>query len=346
MGAEREMKEDMTRILIASMLEKAFNDGKSSPRRAARNLVDLGVAFSKGRFQKRFLVYAQEMLQDQDSAYYDLISDVIVHVDRNLLVNFGMNLGYNGCIKGAQKIRSIEKEQGFNIPWILPMKLNEENIQQMAEEYHRRIRQGKELGIYVYLLQFSGDEPEKLLEFLKENPDCAFIMFLDGQKISQEFMNKIKEYKNGMISVPAGKDSVENCREMREKGLLYALYASYGDKNGDKILDGSWIQEQLCLHSQFLFLLPEDGCDTEIQEKIYEYVTKVRMKQRHPVFCMEVKEDFKLIDHIISEDSCAVGFDVQGDVLVYRNDTRMKAREAREKSLEEILRILAPKEVL
>lgn len=52
------MKEDMTRILIASMLEKAFNDGKSSPRRAARNLVDLGVAFSKGRFQKRFLVYA------------------------------------------------------------------------------------------------------------------------------------------------------------------------------------------------------------------------------------------------------------------------------------------------
>lgn len=61
------------------------------------------------------------------------------------------------------------------------------------------------------------------------------------------------------------------------------------------------------------------------------------MKQRHPVFCMEVKEDFKLIDHIISEDSCAVGFDVQGDVLVYRNDTRMKAREAREKSLEEIL---------
>ena len=62
LGAEREMKEDMTRILIASMLEKAFNDGKSSPRRAARNLVDLGVAFSKGRFQKRFLVYAQEML--------------------------------------------------------------------------------------------------------------------------------------------------------------------------------------------------------------------------------------------------------------------------------------------
>ena len=73
LGAEREMKEDMTRILIASMLEKAFNDGKSSPRRAARNLVDLGVAFSKGRFQKRFLVYAQEMLQDQDSAYYQLL---------------------------------------------------------------------------------------------------------------------------------------------------------------------------------------------------------------------------------------------------------------------------------
>ena len=47
-----------------------------------------------------------------------------------------------------------------------------------------------------------------------------------------------------------------------------------------------------------------------------------------------------------AEDSCAVGFDVQGDVLVYRNDTRMKVREAREKSLEEILRILAPKEVL
>lgn len=84
------------------MLEKAFNDGKSSPRRAARNLVDLGVAFQR-KISEAFLVYAQEMLQDQDSAYYDLISDVIVHVDRNLLVNFGMNLGYNGCTKERRR---------------------------------------------------------------------------------------------------------------------------------------------------------------------------------------------------------------------------------------------------
>lgn len=50
------------------MLQKIFRDGKRSPRRTVRNLVDLGLNVSKGRFQTRFLTYAQEMLQNQESA--------------------------------------------------------------------------------------------------------------------------------------------------------------------------------------------------------------------------------------------------------------------------------------
>lgn len=62
------MKEDIKRTLITSMLQKIFRDGKRSPRRTVRNLVDLGLNVSKGRFQTRFLTYAQEMLQNQESA--------------------------------------------------------------------------------------------------------------------------------------------------------------------------------------------------------------------------------------------------------------------------------------
>lgn len=111
------MQKDISRILIESVINKTLKDITVSPRRTARNLIDMGVNFSKGRFQKLFLSSAQEFLQNQNSAYYDLITDVSDHVDKKIISTFGMNLGYNGCTRGAKKIREIKKNRHFHVPW-------------------------------------------------------------------------------------------------------------------------------------------------------------------------------------------------------------------------------------
>lgn len=283
------------------MLQKIFRDGKRSPRRTVRNLVDLGLNVSKGRFQTRFLTYAQEMLQNQESAYYELAADVIAHTDERLLINFGMNLGYNGCTKGASLIRKTEKEQGVHIPWSLSMNMDSRMPEQEADACQKQICRGKEQGIYVYLMTLTQGNPAELLKVLNRNPDCAFLVFLGEQEISETFAKEIVECGNAMVSVPARPDSAQNCRLMRNNGLLYAVHAGYGEEDADRMLDDSWLKKQLFLHPQCAFICADGECRREIRQKVYDHVVDVRMRQKYPILLMEVREDLQMIDHIISE---------------------------------------------
>ena len=48
------MGESMTRILVKTMVRKTIRDIKDSPERSIRNLVDMALNFSEGRFQQDF----------------------------------------------------------------------------------------------------------------------------------------------------------------------------------------------------------------------------------------------------------------------------------------------------
>ena len=107
------MSGDINRILIGSVVRKAIADAQNSPGRSVRNLVDAGVNFARGKFQKNFLENVQAILQNEDSAYYTLAKDLLLNVDRHILFTLGMNLGYNGCTKGVKIIRDTERKRGF-----------------------------------------------------------------------------------------------------------------------------------------------------------------------------------------------------------------------------------------
>ena len=76
------MKLDTNRVLIEASIRKALRDMESAPERSCRNLIDLGLSFTKGRFQESFLRTAQEMLNHENSAYYALIKDTAGTVSR------------------------------------------------------------------------------------------------------------------------------------------------------------------------------------------------------------------------------------------------------------------------
>ena len=83
------MQRDFKRISIENIVHKAFMDIEEDPRRGLRNLVDLGVNFAKGRFQKPFLRTIQNMLEDEESAYYTLLEQLLKkHTSLQQLRNF------------------------------------------------------------------------------------------------------------------------------------------------------------------------------------------------------------------------------------------------------------------
>lgn len=337
------MQTDLNKILIEGMLKKAVSDSYISPERTIRNLIDLAVNFSKGRFQKNFLCNIQEMLQNPESKYYQLFMDIVSGVDMDLLIKFGMNLGYNGCTKGADLIREIEKQEGFNVPWSLVLDINPEKLELEPDLYPAILRQGVSLGIYTYFLGIRTGNPEKLIPVFEAQPECAFLVFLNGHQITEKFLESVKESKNVMISVYNDNEAAEACAKLREHHLLHAVQQRYTEKDREEILSGKWIESVLPLHPQCALLVPDTVCGEEIRREVDQYVTDTRKKQKYPILVMETVSDVWKIDNIISEDAYVVGFECDGNVCTYNGIREEKTYNIFENSLKDILSSVAKK---
>ena len=132
------MENSMFKILVGSVVKETLNKMKENPERGIRNLVDMALQFSDGRFQQDFFATAQVMLQNESSAYYRLVRDLISNTDTERLYTFGMNLGYNGCTAGAQRIRDNEKLLGCNIPWAVVLQIAENGFEEKEKTYQKK----------------------------------------------------------------------------------------------------------------------------------------------------------------------------------------------------------------
>lgn len=310
------VKKDTTKILVEATVRRTLKSIQEAPERATRNLVDLGLQFSNGRFQTRLFNQFQKMLQNETSAYYDLVKRVAFSVDHDMITTFGINIGYNSCTKGARVIRKIEAERGYNIPWALNVAINEEKLMGEPDFYSGLLRQGTNLGIYTFLIYFNG-KPENLLPLIEQEPNCAFILFLHGNQVNDSFLEKMGQIKNFMISVYFDRDAVAACEKLRAARFLYSAHTWYGEKDKEYIQSGKWLQDVLTVRPMFALLRSDSSCLSQTQQEIYHYVTNVRDSQQYPVICMDIKQDSLLIDHIISDGECLVGFDENGNLRTH-----------------------------
>ena len=116
------MQKDLSRRLIEATVRRALDRGIHAPDRATRNLVDMGLALTRGPVQRQLLTTVQRMLRKPDSAYYALARDALAHVDHERLLQFGVNLGYESCAKGAQRARGRAGRDP--VPWALDLSVD------------------------------------------------------------------------------------------------------------------------------------------------------------------------------------------------------------------------------
>ncbi len=330
------MKKDMTKVLVESTVRRTLKNIQESPERATRNLIDLGLEFSDGRFQTRLFRQAQRMLQNQKSAYYDLVKNIVTTVDHDIITTFGVNLGYNSCTKGARRIREIEAEKGFNVPWALNLLINEEKMETEPEFYPSVLHQGQALGIHTYLLFVTGCA-EKVIPMIKKKSDCAFILFLQGHQISSSFLKSMETVKNVMISIYADKDTPDACQKLRQARLLYAVHYRYMEQDKENIINGEWLKAVLPMYPAFAFLRVDFSCTLQTQNEIYQYVMDVRDNQQYPLILMDIKQDTLIIDKVISDGECLVGFDADGSLRTHEGFQRDDRYNIFQHPLEEIL---------
>lgn len=312
------MENRITHAMIKSMVKKALKDAKEAPERSVRNLVDLGLNFSTGKYQQRFLEVTREMLQDESSAYYRMIRDTVADIDSETLITFGMNIGYNSCTMGARTIRRMEEKEHLNIPWFLSFSIESSVYPVCARQYYSLIDQGMELGIYTYAIFSESFSPE-IFSMFEKYSKCAFILFCSAEDISDEFLEQANRLHNLCTVVKESPDSPSVCRTLRQNGLLHGVYTSYSEDSAPDILNGRFLNCTEEYKPPFVFFVPAPSCPEHTQDEIYKYVLNCRQGQEYPSVVMDAMHDGLLVDEIISGNPVLILFLSNGTVITSRD---------------------------
>lgn len=327
-------QETMARTIIETMMNKFLRDMEDDPDRSIRNLIDLGINFARGRFQKEFFHVLQEMLSNERSAYYDLAKQVAARTDHEILKTFGMNMGFQACTLGARLIRENEERWNFNIPWAYQLMFGEQGLSPEAAE--KIIREGRELGTYVYILFGAGNIKKQHLELLSRYGDCAFILFTTPRMILGGLMTELLQVHNLLVLVEHQEQGMEETvDELQKHGFLYGLYEECPSKNQETLWAPAHLERIAALGAACYVLMPEKVQDFHFKEdeSRKRAVSRIRGEQEYPLILIDFVSDIQQIDRIISNDSCAVAFDTRGNVCT---DTGI-CRSCYERSLFEIL---------
>ncbi len=152
-------------------------------------------------------------ITNPESNWYKLVKSLWTDVDDGVRRALILGAVINGSMIGSPRQWKRAAQEGCNIPWAILMDPTSacnlhctgcwaadygNKLNLTLEEMDGVIRQGKELGIYIYL--FSGGEPlvrrKDIITLCERHPDCAFLAFTNATLIDEAFADEMLRVKN------------------------------------------------------------------------------------------------------------------------------------------------------
>ena len=277
-----------------------------NPKRAIRNITDLGKRFSKGSFQNKLFTIIQEILEDENSPYYSAMQSLLNNTSSDTIKNFGINIGYNSLIIGSEIIRKYELKNGNFISWVNLLDFDESFGSDITiDSINTIISKNKSLGMYTYIINQKGfwNNSVELFDLFSKHNDCSFVMFLEDNNLSDFQLDKIKNLTNLMLSINVnGPNSHDLISKLSSQKSLYSMHYFYDNSNVNYFTSESFVSEFLSYKSVFLFLLPKESASEKSRAKISNFVYSLRLNQKYPLFIMDLYSDINRINNIISKN--------------------------------------------
>ena len=199
---------------------------------------------------------------DEKGNWYQLILKVY-ELDPGVRKAFFQNFLFNASLKGSATQEEMSEKYGCNVPWAILLDptsaCNMHCTGCWAAEYGHKlnlsletiesiIRQGKELGTYMYI--YTGGEPmvrkADLIRICEMHPDCEFLSFTNGTLIDEEFCQEMLRVKNFVPAISLegfeeandsrrGEGSYEKViramKLLKEHRLPFGISACYTSRN-------------------------------------------------------------------------------------------------------------------
>ncbi|MDO5303531.1 MAG: radical SAM protein [Clostridia bacterium] len=357
-------------------VEKTFDYIYKDPEKHMVKMMDWADKFSKGEFEEhRALI--REVIENPDHPYHQVALKLFTDVDPNVTKTLAVNFFINAAMTGWPKEEELRKKYNCNIPWAILLDptsaCNLHCTGCWAAEYGHKlnltfdeiddiVRQGKELGVYMYI--YTGGEPlvrkDDLIRLCEKHSDCVFLCFTNATLIDEKFADDMLRVGNFVpaISLEGFQDATDGRRGdgvyekvtnamqlLRDKKLIYGISCCYTSANYDSITSEEFYDSMIDLGAYFVWyfhympvgndaapeLLPTPEQRIGVYHKIREY------RATKPLFAMDFQNDAEYVGGCIAGGHRYLHINANGDidpcVFVHYSDSNI-----REKTLLEALR--------
>lgn len=351
--AERKIKESVKSLGVKAAI--GYLD--RNPEENIPKLLDWLIRYDRLKNQKRdkdSFKITRESLRDKNGNWYQLAtslwSDLDVGVRKKLFKNFVIN----AAIIGNRQQNEAKEKYGCNIPWAILMDPTsacnldcigcwaaeyEHNHNLSMEDWDSVIRQGKELGVYIYL--YSGGEPmvrrNDILRMCEKHNDCVFLAFTNGTLIDESFTDGMLKVRNFIpaISIEGFEEETDARRGkgtyakamramelLRRKKLPFGASCCYTSRNADIIGSEAYIDDLIdkgCKFAWFFTYIPV-GADAvpdllaTAQQREYMYHQIRSFRKTKPLFTMDFWNDGEFVGGCIAGGRAYLHINAAGDI--------------------------------
>lgn len=322
-----------------------------------QKLVDLTEKYMGNMFDKEIYETTRTLIQNPDTKWMRYVNRLMDEIDPHVARMTALNLGYEAAFHGTKTIREKREQHDCNIPWLILMDPtsacnlhctgcwaaeygNQLNL--TFEELDSIVTQGKELGIYFYML--TGGEPlvrkQDVIRLCEKHYDCAFHAYTNGTLVDQAFCQEMKRVGNLSLSISLeGFESVNDLRRgtgvfdqvmeamdlLKSNGLIFGTSICYTSENVETVTSDEFLDliiEKGCRFTWYFHYMPV-GNDAAVElmptieqrKYMYHRVREIRgMEGGKEIYAMDFQNDGEYVGGCIAGGRNYCHINPNGDV--------------------------------
>jgi len=338
---------------VEGAVTKALEYLEKDPETNIPKLMELVDKFTPQDWYKGQRDAIRNAIQDTDSNWYKLIMN-LYQLDPGVRKVFFQNFIVNASLKGSARQEEVAAQNNCNVPWAILLDptsaCNLHCTGCWAAEYGHKlnldletidsiIRQGKELGVYMYI--YTGGEPtvrkKDLIKLCEMHPDCEFLSFSNGTLFDEEFCDEILRVKN---FVPAfsleGSEEANDGRRgegiyqkvmhamklLKDRGLPFGVSTCYTGMNVDSVSSEEYFDKLIDCGALFAWFFhympvgndasPELLLTPDQREEMYHAIRKFRSTKA--IFTLDFQNDAEFVHGCIAGGRHYLHINANGDV--------------------------------
>lgn len=331
------------RKMVEKLVEAALSKVNKDREESFLKMVDLAETFYGNAIPKEQYESIRATIKDPENRWVKFANKVLDETHPNVAKMAALNLGYEAAFRGTKMIRKNREEYDCNIPWLILFDPTSACNMHCAgcwsgtyghkhslsyEDMSKIISQGKELGIYFYMM--TGGEPlvrkKDILRLAEEHHDVELSIYTNSTLIDDEFCKEVVRLGNitFQLSIEGTPETNDERRGdghyeavmkamdlLKKHGILFGTSICYTRNNIEAVTSDEFLQMIADKGARFGFYfhympvgnkaVPELMPTVEQRKYMLERIRYVRSEECNiPFFPMDFQNDGEYVGGCIA----------------------------------------------